>query len=115
MTTKQQYWKHREKIRAYNREWYKQNSESQKIKQNVYRRQNPEYWKQIKIQAGLKRPARNWAEKNKVKIFAVKGNYCKNCDSVESIELHHNRYVNEIDAIDVYCRPCHTKLHVDMR
>lgn len=116
MTTKEQYWKHREKIRAYNREWYEKNKEEQKQKKKEYRQKvgSKIYnkYRNKDDEARWKFECRKWAWNRKERILSLHDNFCDKCNTKENLELHHMRYDKSIAVITVICHKCHVQQHI---
>jgi hypothetical protein len=97
------YIKNRVKAMKYNCNWQKEN----KDKVKVYRKAN-----KLKKRHSKKNKARKWAEKNKERVLN-NNPVCSVCGSKHDLEVHHKEYVNDINALEILCHPCHRLTHSD--
>lgn len=115
MTTKEQYWKHREKIRAYNKQWYKDNQEKQLIKRKEYIKNNKNNILEYGRLNAEKKKIIAWSGHRKSQLFNERGEKCELCSNKEDLQLHHLKYIKDLKFIQILCKKCHTTTHVKMR
>lgn len=59
--------------------------------------------------------ARKYARKNLYKKLLERENHtCQDCGTKNGIELqiHHKKYTNKLEDLDLLCKSCHEKLHI---
>ena len=115
MLSKEKYWRYKERIRKEARKYYQKNKERLK----EYRRQYYKDNKNVPDNYRKKRREYNnivaWTERQKEKIFEIKGDKCEKCGTTKELELHHLEYKKDIHVVMVLCKKCHVDLHFNMR
>ncbi len=115
MTTKEYYWKNREKVREYNRKWYAENQEEERRKSRKYKKENGEVRRRWQKANRDKCVVISWSGNHKEEIYKLKGGKCEECGSKENLHMHHLEYIKSFDVLKLLCRPCHINTHVKLR
>lgn len=87
------------KRKKFNKKWRDKNVEKIRELTKKYILKYPE-----------KQKARNWSKYHRKEILEVKGEKCEECNSVENLEIHHKKYTNNLEDLQILCMKCHKKL-----
>jgi len=118
------YWRKREELLAYNKEYREKNREILAHKRTErFKVKKFSGYDQQKLRERRKRSVTKWKEKNKHKIRAhelvrnainngslVKGTECEKCGKQGRLEGHHEDYSKAYEVVWL-CRHCHGKYH----
>jgi len=117
MTTKEYYWKNKEKIGEYNRKWYEENQEKQREYKRKYSKENREKCRKWQRANRNKCIVISWSthKKQKEALFKERGKKCEECGATERLHFPHTEYVKRLDVIKILCIPCHVNLHRKLR
>lgn len=90
------------------------NSDKLKKIAKKWREKNTQKVREFNKKSRLKYPEkiapRYWSYYHRKEILEAKGEKCKKCNSVENLEIHHKKYTNNLEDLEILCRKCHKKL-----
>ncbi len=58
----------------------------------------------------IKTQKRSWTNCHRKEILKAKGEKCEKCNAIENLEIHHKKYTNNLEDLEILCRKCHRKL-----
>lgn len=53
---------------------------------------------------------RGWIRSHRKEILLQKGEKCEECGSIEKLEIHHKKYTNNLQDLQLLCMICHRKV-----